>query len=303
MSRRVGAILAEGVIMGWVMQKVADFGSSNEYISRLVLQTKEIASFTTLSKEEREALLLACFALSHRMANAQAAAEDMEHRFQVAFNELKERHKDHTEVVEIPYIPNLEIIFEGFFYNAKNIVRDLGVLMGLIYGKRFSEASDWCAFGNKKESNVSSYFQRLTRKHAGYATIRNMVENSRDVIELIVRIRNAVEHPGGSSGTLNLINCQISPEGIHGPKFSFDGETKDYAVIASLKEVHELLLDLAETVIVFGLMFRFAFSNLGIKHIQREDRTADEPKAWRVITVTSEMTEKSEPFDGNPKVK
>ncbi len=227
----------------------------------------------------------------------------MEHRYQVAFDELKERHNYNSGATEIPYISNLELIFEGYFYNAKNIVRDMGIMMKIIYGKQFSDAGDWCAFDNKKCSRVYLYFQHLAQRYRGYETIQNMVENSRDAIELIVRIRNAIEHPGKKSGVLSITNCKISPDGIQGPEFGFEGESERYSVIESLKQFHTMLLDLAETIIVFGLMFKFQIPDLALQHIAKEGRSTDEPRAWRVITITSEMKRSSEPFDGKPKAK
>lgn len=286
--------------MAWAYQTVSSYGTSNANVARLVLQTKELAGITTLSQVDRDNLVAAAFRLALRMANAETAAQELQDRAQSSFDALKDDHR-RGDAIELPYLQGLEILFEGFFYNAKNIVRDLGSLMKEVYGKSFSKASDWCAFG-QRDSEVSRYLHRLSsERHPGFATVRNLVDNFRPNVELIVQTRNAVEHPGGASGTVIVQNFRPAGDGIAAPTFWFeDKEDKIYEIARTLADLHGGLLEMAETVIVFGLLHKFADPNLGIFRIAEADRDPKAPMAYRVIQVTDDMRKGSRPFNGRP---
>jgi hypothetical protein len=270
-------------------------------MARIILQTQDLAGAAKFTNEEREELLTICRGIAFRLVNARTVAEDIKKRSDEEFERLKAKWEPGAPVVEIPYLINLDILFEGYFYNAKNIIRDLGGITKMLFGRRFSEASDWCTRHKNTESEVSK-FLRLKAKnaHAGYASIRELIEQSRSALEMIVRVRNALEHPGGYSGTVTIANFKTMKDGVRSPTFKFEGEVTDYDVALSMSEVHNVLLHLVETILVFGLMMRFQLPNMGVKHIKPEDRDPTAPKAWRVVLIPPHMMDKGKPFDGKP---
>jgi hypothetical protein len=117
---------------------------------------------------------------------------------------------------------------------------------------------------------------------------------------MIVRVRNALEHPGGYSGTVAVTNFKAAKDGVQSPTFRFEGEAIDFDVATSMSEVHNVLLHLVETVLVFGLMMRFQLPNMGLQQIKPKERNPAAPKAWKVVLIPLNMLGKGTPFDGKP---
>lgn len=144
--------------------------------------------------------------ISHRLASAQSAALDLKKRVgeQTAAIEAGQ-HLRKDKGVELPFVPSLQILFEGYYYNLKNVIRDLGgVPMKVLYGKRFEEASCWFSFKEGKEPEVSKHLRRLEATHAGYSTVRELIDRNKQNFQHVVTVRNALEHRVGVQASYAL---------------------------------------------------------------------------------------------------
>lgn len=285
---------------GFIVQQISEFGTTNEYVARITLQTHELTKITSLGQEAREQLFLSVNEISHRLASAQSAALDLKKRVaeQTAAIEAGQ-HLRQDKGVELPFVPSLQILFEGYYYNLKNVIRDLGgVPMKVLYGKRFEEASCWFSFKEGKEPEVSKHLRRLEATHAGYSTVRELIDRNKQNFQHVVTVRNALEHPGGSAGIVRVKNWSAAQDGIIPPHFYFEHlPDQRYDVVGDMLASHEAILTLAETVLVFGLMF-YLPPILGIQYIAPEKRDPQAPMAFRAVFLPPDAEKRSKPFTG-----
>lgn len=279
-----------------IIQKMADYGASDPNMARMVLQIDKISKFTTLDEAQRETLFGLCLALGHRLANAMAAANNIKKQVEQGLKEIEAQPT--SDVMNLPFVQSLEILFEGYFYNAKNIIRDLGPIFQLLYGKRVEDASAWCAFGKSGQSEVAIYLSRMQAKLPHYGAVRELIEQVRQNVELVVTVRNALEHPGKRSGTVSVYNFRPTKDGIAPPAFTISDRDGTWDIASHMQNLHETLLSLAEAVTVFGLLSHFQNSSMGIERIEESKRNPDMPIAYRAVLITDEMKKYSAPFTG-----
>ena len=286
---------------GYVVQQISEYGTSNENVARITLQTHELTRITNLGSDAKEQLFLAANEISHRLASAQSAALELQKLVEEQTRQIEAgEHLREGRGVELPFIPSLQILFEGYYYNLKNVIRDLGgTPMKILYGKRFEEASCWFSFKDGKEADVSKHLRRLeASNHAGYSTVRELIDRNRDNFRHIISIRNAIEHPGGSAGTVRVRNWSAEKGGIVPPYLYFEErpETR-FDVVTDMIASHEAILSLAETVLVFGMMFHMP-PFMGIQYRAPEARDPQAPVAYRAVFLPANAEAISKPFTG-----
>ncbi|KPF47244.1 hypothetical protein [Rhizobium sp. AAP43] len=284
----------------FVFQQISDYGASNENVARLTLQTLELTKICSLKPDAKEQLILSVHEISHRLASAQNAALDLSTRVTAQTNAIQSGgNRGHERGIEIPYVPSLQILFEGYYYNLKNVVRDLGgIPMRVLYGKRFEEASSWLSFKENKEPEICKHLRRMESNHPGYSTVRELINRNQQNIKHIVSVRNALEQPGKLAGTIRVKNWSVEQQGITPPYFYYEHAPEQrYDLVGDMVAAHEAILTLAETLIVFGLIF-YLPQGFGIQHIGPNRRDPKTPMAYRVIVLPPDVTKRSQPFTG-----
>ena len=112
-----------------------------------------------------------------------------------------------NDPVEIPQIDRLEENCHNFLYEAKNYIRDTLYLFNKLYGTSFSEASQFSKARKTGKSLVEFATENLGDEHA----LTKMILESVPWVEMIIAMRNAIEHPEGHSGSLKIENFQRDP--------------------------------------------------------------------------------------------
>jgi hypothetical protein len=286
----------------FVFQQISDYGASNENVARLTLQTLELTKICSLKPDAREQLILSVHEISHRLASAQNAALDLSRRVTVQTTAIQSGGTRREESIDIPYVPSLHILFEGYYYNLKNVVRDLGgIPMRVLYGKSFEEASSWLSFKRTKEPEICKHLRRMESNHPGYSTVRELINRNQHNIKHIVSVRNALEHPGKLAGTIRVKNWSLEQHGITPPYFYYEHAPElKYDLVGDMVAAHEAILTLAETVLVFGLIF-YLPQGYGIQHIGPNRRDPKAPMAYRVVEIPPDVIKRSQPFTGKEK--
>jgi hypothetical protein len=116
-----------------------------------------------------------------------------------------------AQIVERPHVMRLEEECHNFLYEAKNFIRDLLKAFNLLYGTKFVEASEylWVKNGKGKQSLID--FAELTFGADDPKT--KFRRGFFPTVKRVVTYRNAVEHEGGRSGTLRIMNFELQPDG------------------------------------------------------------------------------------------
>ena len=190
--------------MPFTFSKLLNHGSQNFVAVRLSLQIMQILDQCDITKELRDDI--ADFYLSSLLKKLVRCWEIKE-RFRVGFEAAVASYQppqDKRLARELPQIDRLDEEVHNFLYEAKNYIRDTLKVFNLLYGTAFSEASEFSRA--KKRGTLVSY----AGTHFGEGDSKTaFFKRAAPALEEIIDMRNAVEHPGGYSGTLIIRNLAI----------------------------------------------------------------------------------------------
>jgi hypothetical protein len=187
------------------VKKALDHGVTNPIVARLTLQTAEILERTTLSKETHDKFsdifmsslvqkLLRCFQIEQRL---RADWEKSVASF--------EPPRPGAAAVEVPQILRLREDCEEFLYSAKNFLRDLMTVFSALHGLKYKDASEWTPVGKRTDSVLTYAQKKYGENHVNAKYFAQLPA----CVMPFVDMRNAVEHPGGHSGTLIVENIAL----------------------------------------------------------------------------------------------
>jgi hypothetical protein len=123
-----------------------------------------------------------------------------------------------------PFVTNLEDKLETFLSGAKLFLHDTLNVINIFFGTKFNEANAFIPIRGKKDrkskSKLVSWGERTLGSEHPFV---KMLSTEEYWIGDIINSRNAVEHPGGHSGTLVIENFKITPIGLIPPTWTRDG--------------------------------------------------------------------------------
>lgn len=277
--------------MPFVFKKLLDHGTTNPIVARLSLQVLQILDQCTLVKGTRDKIgELYVNSLQRKLLRCW----EIEERFRNGFNAAIESYKPPAAKggVEIPQVPRLEEESHNFLYEAKNYVRDLLAVVNLLHGSDFREASEFTRGKKGSRSLVQYAAQRFGDKDSKTLFLREAAGG----VEELINFRNAVEHPGGYSGTLRIENFSLDPDGrIAEPAWhrEKDGQpiNPPSAIRSDMVTTIENLLTLGEDVLVSWAVDNLKaprFMRLAIVRDDRRDPSC--PIKW-VVTASQHIEE------------
>lgn len=251
------------------IQQLSDYGTGNPIVARLSLQTKELLPFYNLSDKKKEDIfgvmfeniqpkLMTCYQIMEQLTKE---VRDHQRRIDQVGLEFQAQGRVYT----IPSILDLQLHAETFLYNGKSVLRDLTDLFSILFSKdfqkeaRFDKVLKW----SKKEFGTKD---RLTK----------MLEDDESTwIKKIVRMRNAIEHPGGHSGILHIENFSSIEEErkvlVIEPVWYLNAEEKVPIVHEMAVMVTNLLTFCEETLILCLEKFTKGFLIVEIPEEKRDE--------------------------------
>lgn len=184
-------------------RQISNYGTSNPIVARLSLQTQELLKFYHLTERQKQDVfglmfsdiqpkLLTCFGIADKIAK-QVAEEQQKIR--------EGKVEVQGSAYRIPNIFNLRSDVETFLYQAKSVLRDLTRLFLILFSKDFGNQAHF-------DSVLAWSKEKFSEEHP----LTAMLKTDQAWIKKIIRMRNAVEHPGGKSGTLNVLNFTSSKQ-------------------------------------------------------------------------------------------
>jgi hypothetical protein len=274
--------------------KILDHGTANPIVARLTLQIFAILDHCEITSEARDGIkviYMNCLARKLLRCGEIVERYKLEFRNQMA---AYKRPPAGAQVVAIPQVLRLEEECHSFLYVAKNFIRDLLKVFNLLYGTTFVEASEylWPKKGKGKQSLIG--FAELTFGADDPKT--KVIRDFSPVVERVVTYRNAVEHEGGWSGTLRIMNFRFQPGGkILEPGWLIEKDGKNMpetSIGADLCGIVENLLVLGEDLFVSWAVDHLHMPQfLQIYFVAEEDRDATQPVKY-VVNATQELVEK-----------
>jgi hypothetical protein len=194
--------------LSFEIRKIADVGTGHPVVARLGMQTVEVLGSFGVDKGTRDAISgLYIHTLTPRLLRCHQARDEIVRLMNESIGGITQQ--DGSRMREVPHVINLEGLVAQFLYEAKNYIRDLLGLFETVYGCRLKDAS---AFADMKNKGECEFVKWANEKFGAQNSLSEMVMTDQGWIGEVIRSRNAVEHPGGLSGTLTIQNIRLDPQ-------------------------------------------------------------------------------------------
>jgi hypothetical protein len=269
--------------MPFQFKKTLEHGTTNPIVARLSLQILKILEQCDASQDVKvrvgelyinslQKKLLRCWEIDERFKKEFAAALD-NYKLPSAAN----------AAVHVPQISRLEEECHNFMYEAKNFIRDLLQVVNQLYGTTFEEASEFSR--TKKGQSLVEFAEKTFGADDGKT---KMLEEAVLMIEELISMRNAVEHPEGLSGKLVIANFMLGADRkLDEPTWHREKDGKVVAEPSSIRadmeaSIHNLLM-LGEDVFVSWASDHLQVQDMmRIAYIPEERRNPDCPIQYTV---------------------
>lgn len=227
------------------MRKVSNYGSSHPVVARLLLQTHDLLQWADLSREDKDSIMAIYDGLKQRLIKCHESRDRLVSSLKTTIGEC-EFKEDGSSRYE-PHVIGLKEEVETILYEAKNYLRDLLGILHVYFGYKCDEAS---YLYDAKGKGRSPLVRWSSEKFGEDDPFTEMLATEHEWVEEVIRKRNAVEHPGGHSGTLYIHNFVQREDGkyVMPTWHRDDGEPK--GIYPDIDTILDNLLTLAEDFLV-----------------------------------------------------
>jgi len=269
------------------IQQISNHGTTNPIVARLCIQIGDLLPFFELTESQRQEIfglmfsdiqptLLTCFTISDQLRNEirieQKKIDDTGLSFQGGG-----RH------YTVPTIFDLRTRAHTFLYHAKCVLRDMTKLFNILFSKDFENAARY--------DKVIKWAEEQFGADADLT--RMLKDDEGSWIRSLVKMRNAVEHPGGYSGTLYVENFTAAPRGnqieITEPLWYLNDETKSPIAFDMPVYVDNLLTFCEQTLLLCLDKFKKNFP-LVVAEIPESERDPHCPIRYKMTLDTSKIS-------------
>jgi hypothetical protein len=227
------------------MTKVSNYGTRHPVVARLGVQTYELLKWADLSEEKKDQVYLIYDGLKNRLLKCHEAYA----RLHKAFTDTMEEEifNDDGTLKRYPHLIGLREEIDTILYESKNYFRDLLGVFVVFFEVEFDEAS---YFYDARASGASRIVKWATERFGEADPFTTMLVSEGNWIEELIRKRNAVEHPGGHSGTLHIHNFEKTAGNQFMPPTWHRNDMPRTDIFSDVEVVLDNLLTLAEDILV-----------------------------------------------------
>jgi hypothetical protein len=276
------------------IQQLSDYGTANPIVARLSLQTQELLPFYNLSDKQKEEIfglffsslqqkLMTCFRIMEQLTKE---VRERQKRIDEVGLELQDQGRAYT----LPSILDLQHRAETFLYNGKSVLRDLTDIFFILLSKDF-----------RKEARFDKVLKWAKKEFGAEDALTKMLEEDANTwIKRIVKMRNAVEHPGGHSGTLHIENFSSIEEAgkvlVSEPLWYLNTDEKVPIVNEMNTFVTNLLTFCEETLVLCLEKFKKGLP-IVIVEIPEKERDVTCPKRFKMTIDESKIKNPNKIFE------
>lgn len=261
--------------MAFQIQKISNAGTNNPIVARLGVQTTEVIGLAHLPEDKKERIVsLYVITLTQRLLKCEEALELIRKKL----NDDRERVRANLAAdpgsFEIPFVVGLTGHVEDFLYATKNYLRDLLGIFQIAYGCTLEDAG---VFVPDKKGTIG-IAKWASDAFGANDQLVTLLKSEQAWTTELVRKRNAIEHPGGFSGTLSIHNIRVhqSQTGLVPPSWHRTSLPETDIVNDMTAGVHNLLT-LAEDFLADVVMRSTPFKEIAIYEIPKEKRNPQCP--------------------------
>ena len=241
-------------------------------VARLTVQTHRLLEWADISKEEKTNVYATYDGLKKRLLKCHEAQE----RLCKAWNETvdAEHFNPDGTLKSLPHVIGLDGEVETILYETKNYLRDLLGIFGIFFGVGFDEAS---YFYDARGNGSSKVVKWAVDSFGETDPFTMTLVSEHEWIEELIRKRNAAEHPGGHSGTLQFHNFEKTADNqFVAPAWHRDDLPRT-EIFLDVKVTLDNLLTLAEDMLVCCITKRTRFKIIKFVGIPEDKRDTNCP--------------------------
>ena len=258
--------------MAFEIRKTSNYGTQHPVVARLKVQTQELVQWADLPEDKQHQV----FAVFSEMANRLLKCHEVYGRLTASLETTLEKLRPNADprIKNVPHLIGLGGEVETFLYESKNYLRDLLRVIDIFFDKKFDAAS---AFYDPKGKGDSKLVAWATKKFTASDHFTTMLVTEQEWAGELIRKRNAVEHPGGKSGTLHIDNFTLSPDGrFILPRWRRD-ENGPFGLFPDLEIYLDNMLTLAEDMLVSCIHHKMRHGIIQFVEIPIVDRRPECP--------------------------
>ncbi len=258
--------------MTFEIKKTSNYGTRHPVYARLKVQTQELIQWADLTKDQRQDVLAVYFGLADRLFKCHEIYE----RLAAALKATMEKFRPSADprIKNVPHLIGLRGEVESFLYESKDYLRELLRIIDIFFDKKFDEAR---AFYDPTGKGNSDLVVWATKKFGASDHFTTMLVTEQQWAGELIHKRNAVEHPGGRSGTLHIENFTLSPDGrFILPRWHRD-ENEPFGLFPDLETYLDNMLTLAEDMLVSCVHHKMRHEIIQFVEIPIADRRPECP--------------------------
>ena len=261
--------------MMFEVRKFSDHGANHPVVARLGAQSHELMKWIKLEKSQRDALgELYISTLMRALLSCHDTAATLAGRIEEALASVPKQEQ--SRVRHMPSMPKLKSDAETFLYQAKNFLRDQLVLLEIVYDKKFADAVCWTT---EKKDNVLNW--ALEEFGEDDSLCRELRNDSNWILE-VIRMRNAVEHPGGYSGHMLMYDFEAKEGAYIRPSWQRTGQPR-CDILRNMDVILDNLLTFSEEMLVHCIKHRPQFPGMEVAEIPEAERNPDFPQRLQIV--------------------
>ncbi|MCK1367797.1 hypothetical protein [Bradyrhizobium sp. 62] len=255
--------------MTFEFRKTADVGARHHVVARLGVQTSELVQWFPPGEDKDRILSLYLETLMQRLLDCHQFKDSLSEKLIACNSDWSTQKVDRLRL--IPHVAGLVGIAESFLYASKNYLRDLLRLFEILYSCHLKDASTFADLKGKGDSDLVKW---STATFGADDQITVLLRTEQEWTAKFIRMRNAVEHPGGYSGNLIIHNIVVHPTepGMLIPPAWELGESQHSDILNDMTVGLDNLLTLAEDLLADAVVRKAPFRNLRICQRPADER-------------------------------
>jgi hypothetical protein len=260
------------------LKKVGNVGTRNPIFARLKVQTDEMLRWSNLNEQQCQEVMEVYFRAADRLVRCEQFYTRLIAALDLARAEVVPEQD--PRIRYIPQVADLNGETESFLYESKNFLRDILAALRVFFGKEFTEASVLYDARGKGKSELVKWSEAQFGADDHFTV---MLCTEGDWVGELIRKRNAVEHPGGFSGTLHIENIASLPDGkLIEPLWYRDQNEKSW-LFPDLHIALDNMLTFGEDMLVSCIAKCTPFKLIQFAEIPEAERRPDCPQRIAVV--------------------
>lgn len=263
--------------MVFEIKTVSNYGTRNIVVARLKIQIHDLVQWANLPTDRRKQVVAVYGELAERLIKCHEVYDRLLAAHNTALDEL--RPNPDPRIKSVPHLIDLSGEIKPFLYESKNFLRELLRVINIFFGTGFHTASVFCALAGKRNENLVEW---ATKKFGTPDPFTTMLVTEQDWAGELIRKRNAVEHPGGRSGALDIENFKSMQDGGFVPPVWHRDREPPTEILHDLETYLDNLLTLAEDMLVSCIFHTTPDSIVQFVEIPEKDRASSCPVRLRI---------------------